>query len=33
MNRSNIWIHVGIAVVVVALAAVLGQIERWKSGL
>ena len=33
MNRSNIWIHVGIAVVVVALAAVLGQIERWKTGL
>lgn len=33
MNRSNIWIHVGVAVVVVALAAVLGQIERWKSGL
>lgn len=33
MNRSNIWIHVGIAVIVVALAAVLGQIERWKSGL
>jgi len=33
MNRSNIWVHVGIAVVLVAMAAVLGQIGRWRSGL
>lgn len=33
MNRNNIWIHVGIAVVLITLAAVLGQIERWKSAL
>src|SRR5213075_865265 len=33
MNRSNIWIHIGIAVVLVAMAAVLGQIGRWRSGL
>lgn len=33
MNRNNIWIHVGIAVVLITLAGVLGQIERWKSAL
>jgi len=33
MNRNNIWIHIGIAVVLVALASVLGQIGRWKSAL
>ncbi len=33
MNRDNIWIHVGLATVLVAMAAVLGQIERWKSAL
>lgn len=33
MNRNNIWIHIGLAVVLVAMAAVLGQIERWKSAL
>jgi len=33
MNRNNIWIHVGIAAVFVMFAAVLGQIERWKSSL
>lgn len=31
MNRNNIWIHVGIAVTLVMLAAVIGQIDRWKS--
>lgn len=30
MNRNNIWIHVGIAVVLVTMAAVLGQIDRWR---
>lgn len=33
MNRNNIWIHIGIAVVLVTLAAVLGQIGRWRSAL
>jgi subtilisin family serine protease len=33
MNRNNLWIHIGIAVILIALAAVLGQIERWRSGL
>ncbi len=33
MNRNNIWIHVGIAVVLITLAGVLGQISRWKSSL
>ncbi|HKP69809.1 MAG TPA: S8 family serine peptidase [Pyrinomonadaceae bacterium] len=33
MNRNNIWIHIAIAVVVVTLAAVLGQIRRWESSL
>lgn len=33
MNRNNIWIHIGIAVILIALASILGQIGRWKSGL
>src|SRR5258708_17647077 len=33
MNRNNIWIHVGLAVVLITIAAVLGQIERWKAAL
>jgi thermitase len=33
MNRNNIWIHVGIAVVLITFAGILGQIERWKTGL
>lgn len=33
MNRNNIWIHVGIAVVLITLAAVLGQIDRWRTAL
>ena len=31
MNRNNIWIHIGIAVILVTLAAVIGQIDRWRS--
>ena len=31
MNRGNIWIHVGIAVVLVVMAAVVGQIDRWRT--
>src|SRR5689334_8126021 len=33
MNRNNIWIHIGIAVILVTVAAVLGQIDRWRSAL
>ncbi len=33
MNRNNIWIHVGIAVILITFAAVLGQIERWRTAL
>ncbi|MEO6334465.1 MAG: S8 family serine peptidase [Pyrinomonadaceae bacterium] len=33
MNRNNIWIHVGIAVVLITLAAVLGQIKSWENKL
>lgn len=33
MNRSNIWVHVGLAVVLVTFAAVLGQIDRWRVSL
>ena len=31
MNRNNFWIHFGIAVVIITMAAVLGQIRRWQS--
>ncbi|HRI04011.1 MAG TPA: S8 family serine peptidase [Pyrinomonadaceae bacterium] len=33
MNRNNIWIHIGIAVVLIMMAAVLGQIGRWRESL
>src|SRR5687767_4004010 len=33
MNRNNIWIHVGIAVTLITLAAILGQIDRWRAAL
>jgi thermitase len=33
MNRNNIWIHIGLAVVLIAIAAVIGQIDRWRSAL
>jgi thermitase len=33
MNRNNIWIHFSIAVVLITIAAVLGQIDRWRSSL
>lgn len=33
MNRGNIWINIGIASVLVALAAILGQIDRWRAAL
>ena len=33
MNRSNIWIHITLATILVIFAAVLGQIERMRSSL
>lgn len=33
MNRNNIWIHVSIAVVLITLAGILGQIDRMRSKL
>jgi len=33
MNRNNIWIHIGLAVVLITFAAVLGRIDRWRSSL
>jgi len=33
MNRNNIWIHVGLATILVAIAAILGQIDRWRGSL
>ena len=33
MNRNNFWIHFGIAVVVITMAAVLGQIRRWENSI
>ncbi|HQU81658.1 MAG TPA: S8 family serine peptidase, partial [Pyrinomonadaceae bacterium] len=33
MNRNNFWIHLGIAVIVITFAAVLGQISRWEKSL
>ncbi|HEY0428734.1 MAG TPA: S8 family serine peptidase [Pyrinomonadaceae bacterium] len=31
MNRNNFWIHLGIAVVIISLAAIAGKIARWQS--
>ncbi len=31
MNRSNIWIRIGIVGILIVTAAVLGQIRRWQS--
>ncbi len=33
MNRNNIWIHIGLGVVLLSLAAVVGQIDRWRVAL
>lgn len=33
MNRNNIWIHIGLAVVLLSMAAVVGQIDRWRVAL
>ena len=33
MNRNNFWIHFGIAVILITMAAVIGQIGRWETSL
>ncbi len=33
MNRNNIWIHISIAVVIITLAAVMGQIRKWENSI
>ncbi len=33
MNRNNIWIHICIAVVLITMAAVWGQVRRWDKSL
>lgn len=30
MNRSNIWIHLGIALVIIGIAAIVGQLRNWQ---
>lgn len=31
MNKKNIWVHIGIALFVVAIAAIAGQIRNWQA--
>ncbi len=31
MNRKNIWVHLGIALVIISIAAMVGQIKNWQS--
>jgi subtilisin family serine protease len=33
MNRNNIWIHIGLAIVLITVAAIVGQIDRWRTSL
>ncbi|MGI8641330.1 MAG: S8 family serine peptidase [Pyrinomonadaceae bacterium] len=33
MNRNNFWTHLGIAVLLIGLAAIIGQIVRWDARL
>ena len=33
MNRNNIWVHIGLAVVLISMAAILGQVRRWENML
>ena len=32
MNRSNFWVRITIVAIIVTFAAVLGQIQRWRTG-
>ncbi len=31
MNRNNFWIHLGIALVLIGFAAIIGQVMRWET--
>ena len=31
MNRNNFWVHFGIAIILIGLAAIIGQVVRWES--
>ena len=31
MNRNNFWIHLGIALILIGFAAIIGQLVRWES--
>lgn len=31
MNRNNIWLHLGLAILLIGLAAIVGQVARWQS--
>ena len=31
MNKNNIWIHLGLAIVLIGMAAVLGQLRTWQN--
>ncbi len=31
MNRNNFWMHLGIAMLLIGMAAIIGQIVRWES--
>jgi len=33
MNRNNFWIHLTVAVVIISMAAILGQVRNWRSTL
>ncbi len=33
MKRNNLWIHIGVAVIFIVVAAILGQIGRWQQSL
>ena len=30
MNRNNIWVHLGIAIVIIGIAAIVGQVRNWQ---
>ncbi len=33
MNRNNFWIHLTVAVVIISMAAILGQVRNWRTTL
>ncbi len=30
MNRNNIWVHLGIAIVIIGIAGIVGQVRNWQ---